>query len=297
MYRTSPLCYDSQSRCRLFSARRRAFVLLATICLTSATHSNLAFSALLAYDGFDYPNVGSDLLGNNGGFGFSNPWLIGGFNASTNTNYDIAQDNLSFGNLQTSGNRVQTGPTTAIAGLTRNLLQPMGTAGETRYVSVLLRPEGTIGSGAFNGFFGINLEQPGEPEVFAGKPGGGALGQYVIERRGGAFQSPTSANVELDTTTLLVLKAEFTSGLDTFSLFVNPTPGGLEPLTIDASTTGSVDTVTGLTIYSSGAFSLDELRYGETFADVVPVPEPNATFLLLLTAMIALRYPTRSAAA
>jgi hypothetical protein len=50
----------------------------------------------------------------------------------------------------------------------------------------------------------------------------------------------------------------------------------------------------GLTVYSSGAFSLDEIRLGETFADVVPVPEPSAAWLLLLGSVLLLKVRKQS---
>ena len=110
-----------------------------------------------------------------GSFGFATPWAPGGFNASFNTNYDIANGSLSSGPLLTSGNRATSGITTAIAGLTRSFATPIGTPGTTRYYSFLLRPEGTLNQGAFNGFLGLNLEapDPAEPELFVGKPGDG----------------------------------------------------------------------------------------------------------------------------
>jgi hypothetical protein len=246
-----------------------------------------AEAALLAYDGFDYAPAGSDLLGNSGGFGFLTPWRPGGFNASINTNYDVQSGSLSSGGLVTSGNRVSTNAVTAIAGLTRDLLTPLGVPGTTRYLSFLLRPEGQLHAGAFNGFLGVVLEQPVEPELFVGKPGGAAINRYVLEDRGGSLQISSGVPTVVGETVFLVLKAQFTAGNDQFTLYMNPVPGAPEPATGTVKNNSNAGTVAGLTIYSTGAFSIDELRLGETFADVTPVvPEP-ATLLLALWPAVA----------
>jgi hypothetical protein len=245
-----------------------------------------AEAALLAYDGFDYAPVGSDLSGKNGGFGFSTPWRPGGFNASINTNYDVQSDSLSFGELVTNGHRVRTNAVTAIAGLTRDLLAPLGVPGTTRYLSFLLRPEGQLHGGAFNGFFGLVLEQPSEPELFVGKPGGGAIDRYVLEDRGGGLQVASSNVTVVGQTVFLVLRAQFNAGNDLFTLYINPVPGGSEPAAGVVKNNSNMSTVAGLTLYSTGAFSIDELRLGETFADVTPaIPEPASALLALCAAL------------
>jgi hypothetical protein len=252
--------------------------LAAAVCLMAAvlSGSRNAPGALLAYEPFDYSPAGADLNGRNGGFGFSGPWTPGGFNASVNDNFDIASGSLSFQQLLTGGNRVTSLPTNAIAGLTRNLATPLGTAGETKYVSVLLRPEGQVGVGAFNGFFGLTLESPTEPEIYIGKPGSGVLDRYVVENRGGEGQVPSNVTPTANQTALLVLKAQFTATNDLFTLYVNPTPGAAEPSSGLLKNDANLGVVNGLTIYSTGAFSIDEIRLGDTFADVTPVPEPGA---------------------
>jgi hypothetical protein len=244
-----------------------------------------AEAVLLAYDGVDYAPAGSDLLGNAGGFGFSTAWRPGGFNASNNANYDVQGGSLSFGNLLTSGNRVQSAAVGAISGLTRDLSTPLGMPGTTRYVSFLLRPEGTLHGGAFNGFFGLVLEQPAEPELFIGKPGAAAIDRYVLEDRGGALQVASAVAPVVGETVFIVLKAEFAAGNDRFTLYVNPTPGAAEPVAGVVKNNSNVGNVSGLTIYSTGAFSIDELRLGETFADVTPIPEPAATVMALWAAV------------
>jgi hypothetical protein len=242
---------------------------------------------LLAYEPFDYPGVGSDVQGNSGGFGFSGPWAPGGFNASISDNYDVAAGSLSFATLLTSGNRASSAPVAGIAGLTRNFASPIGAIGQTRYYSFVLRPEGTV---SFSGFFGVNLETPDEPELFAGKPGGGLTSRYVIEDRGGSNQHASVVPVVVDQTALLVVKAEFLDLVDRFTLYVNPLPGGPEPLVGTLKFDSNLSTVSGFTLYSGGGFSVDELRLGETFADVTPaVPEPSSAVILLVAGAMGLR--------
>jgi hypothetical protein len=262
--------------------RAFAFTLVALSVLAVGRVSR---AALLAYEGFDYAGVGSDVAGQAGGTGFAGPWAPGGFNASVSDNYDVAAGSVPFGLLLTGGNRAASGPTNAIAGVTRPLAAPVGADGTTRYFSVVLRPEGTLGAGAFNGFFGVTLETAGEPELYFGKPGDGAIGQYVVEDRGGAGQVSSGVPAVVGQAALLVLKAQFNPGNDVFTLYVNPAPGGPEPAAGAVKSGSNVGPVTGLTIYSTGAFSIDEIRMGDTFADVTPVvPEPSAALCLCLAA-------------
>src|SRR6185503_2660289 len=184
-----------------------------------------------------------------------------------------------FGSLLVSGNRVHSSAVNAIAGLTRPLSGCLGTPGTTRYISFLLRPEGTLDAGIFSGFFGMILHRPDtfpganpEPrELFVGKPGGNAVHEYVLENRGGSGQVASGVPVEIGTTAFIVIKAEFTEGNDTFTLYVNPSPGCPEPGQGIVKQDIDGGMITELTIYSSGEFSMDELRVGNTFADGTPV--------------------------
>ena len=127
--------------------RRIWHALIVCGLLFSLAMPNLALADASVYEGFDYSSVGSDLNGNSGGNGFAGPWVPGGYNASLFDNYDIAAGSLTFGSLVVSGNRVHSSAVNAIAGLTRPLSEPFGAAGTTRYISFLVRPEGTLGAG------------------------------------------------------------------------------------------------------------------------------------------------------
>ena len=262
------------------------------VCVTMWLASSAVNAALIAYDGFNYGPSGSDLSGNSGGSGFVGPWAPGGFNASINNNYDIASGSLSFGALSTSGNSVTTPAVNEIAGLSRTLAAPLGVDGTTRYFSFLLQPQGVLNGGAFNGFFGLVLESPTEPEIFMGKPGADAIDRYVIENRGGAGQVPSSVAPVVGQTAFIVVRADFMAGNDLFTMYLNPTPGLLEPLSGVVKGDADIGVLTALTLYSSGAFAVDELRVGETFADVTPVstnvPDSGPGLITALTTLASL---------
>jgi MYXO-CTERM domain-containing protein len=91
-----------------------------------------------------------------------------------------------------------------------------------------------------------------------------------------------------------VVKAEYAVvGNDRFILYVNPTPGAPEPATGLVKNDANFGLVQGLTLYSTGAMRIDELRVGQTFADVTPVPEPAALGLLAVALVAITRLPRR----
>ncbi len=216
----------------------------------------------IVYEPFDYAPAGADLHGKNGGSGFAGLW-------TGDTNYDLGVDSLAFGGLTTSGHHMVTGAGGSITEITRLLSAARGTAGTTSYLSFVVRPEGTLGQGAFNGFFGLRLNSSLGGGLFIGKPGGGAVNEFVLENDGGAQQVTSGVAAEVGEEYLLVLRADFTNGNDTFTLYVNPTPGAPEPISGTIKNDLDLD-IHGMTIYSTGAFSIDEIRLGDTFAAVVP---------------------------
>lgn len=266
-------------------ARRIPLTLSALLMAFMVSHAG---AALIAYEPFEYDPVGGDLLGRNGAVGFSGPWRAGGFNASISNNYDIEDDTMSFGQLLVTDRTIRTPAVGSIAGITRNLAAPLGQSDTTVYLSFLIQPEGTLHGGAFNGFLGLVLESAGEPELYIGKPGGGAIDRWVLENRGGSLQHASSVPTAIGGTALLVVKAEYSAfGNDKFTLYVNPTPGEPEPATGVVKNDANFGIVDGLTIYSTGAMRIDELRVGQTFFDVTPIPEPG-TFGLLVASALAL---------
>jgi hypothetical protein len=122
-----------------------------TAALALALLSQPVRASELAYEGFrpSFP------LYANGGTGFAGPWTQGGLNVSA-SGYTPRERSLCHPKLQASeGGSVAGRAFPAINGALRDLAQPLGAAGTTVYVSFLLQPQGTLGDGVLDGFFGV----------------------------------------------------------------------------------------------------------------------------------------------
>ena len=170
--------------------------------------------------------------------------------------------------LALSGGHVHSNSQPAISGISRTLTQPIGASGTTRYVSFLLQPEGVLHEGIFGGFFGMTLRAAAEPELFMGKSGGGSF--YALENRGGSLMVASAAPTVVSQVSLLVVKAQFSDAFDRFTLYVNPEVGAPEPATGVVKENDSFGEFNRVIFYSTGAFSLDEVRIGDTFESVTP---------------------------
>ncbi len=243
---------------RFQSGRLSVFCLF--IAVTAPVRPALAQTA---YEGFELTFPDYD-----GGNGLTGNWQQGGFNAFA-ANYGAAETSLSFNGLQTSGGRIVGAAFPTINGAIRNLAQPIGTDNTTLYLSLLVRPLGTLNQGVFNGFFGMTLGGSAN-ELFVGKPGGGLVESYVVEQRGGSGQISSGVPTVVGQTTLLVVRAEFLLGNDLFTLHVNPNPGYPEPTNGVMKSDLDLGMLSRLGIYSTGAFAIDEIRIGATYADVTP---------------------------
>jgi hypothetical protein len=234
-----------------------------------ATEKPKEDSRALIYEGFDY--AAEDPLEKAvGGRGFSGEWTFGGFNASGATNYVIKGGSLQYPGLLVSGNHLYSDAQSSISGIRRGFKQPLRENGKTKYLSFLVRPEGSLNQGALNGFFTIGFANDSGKEIAFGKPGGDALGDYVAEDRGGNGQVTTGVKAEPGKVALVVVKLQFAENEDSFTLFVNPDIKQAEPsqgISKKGKDYGQFDT---LMVYSTGAFSLDEVRIGKTFAEVLP---------------------------
>ena len=232
--------------------------------------SGAADPNLLTYEPFAYnQGVGTTTLDgqpNNGTQG-SNGWdnvtwgqFLGGA-----TNFTIGHGSLSDPSnlLVTTGNCAQTQG--GFAGRF-NHFTGYGANGSTAYFSILIRPDS--GPTTTN-YYGLQLfNNSGQGDLFVGKNGSGL--NWGLQH--GATNAFTSIASVSNQTVLLVLRGDYTSGSDTFRLYVNPTPGAAEPGSADATLTYNIGTQNGLAISAGnlGAATFDEIRVGTNYADVTP---------------------------
>ena len=181
------------------------------------------------------------------------------------TSYTIGHGSLSDPSnlLMTTGNCAQTQG--GFAGRYNNF-PSYGANGSTAYFSILIRPDSAPTT---TNFYGLQLfNNTGQGDLFVGKNGSG-LNWGLQHGTTNAFSSIACVSNQ---TVLLVLRGDYTSGSDTFRLYVNPTPGAPEPGTADATVTYDIGTQNGLGLNAGnlGAATFDELRIGTNYADVTP---------------------------
>jgi len=63
---------------------------------------------------------------------------------------------------------------------------------------------------------------------------------------------------------------EFKEGPDKLTLYIDPVPGSAEPVKGIVKTDLDLGITDSIFLYSRGAWSVDELRLGTTWADVTP---------------------------
>jgi hypothetical protein len=236
-----------------------SLALLCVFCPTSAR-------AATAYDGFDYP-VGTPNTAWNGGSGFGGRWI-------PEVQGQIAAGSLSdpTNTLATSGNHAD--------GRYMNRQVARGTTGADFWVGYLMRRTAdTTGSPDWSGL----LMTGGTGTYFVGEPGGGA-GDNTLIIGSGDDSTYVSSGVPFEPGRdyFIVSHIETGAGNDRATLYVNPTPGTEAP-TGGVTFSGS-NFIPGVPMFAFDAnvsgtvtASFDELRIGDTYAEVAPaVPEPGA---------------------
>ena len=254
-----------------------------TFASVSSTASIPEGGDLVTYEPFAYNQTNSTatLNNQNGGTGWDGvSWgqFLGGASSYTNV-ADSLSDPSSL--LVTSGNKVTTAG--GEAGRFPNLGgAAYGAAGSTNYFSVLIRPEYT--PDPTNSYFGMRLfsdgdDGPGQHDLYFGKTGAGLFYglEYVTNDVVGAtnvyVHTFSSTQAVSNQSVLLVTRVVFgpTNSVESFNLYVNPTPGGPEPGTPDATLSVQLGRQNGIIFMAGGGpVSYDEIRIGTTFTDVTP---------------------------
>jgi hypothetical protein len=136
------------------------------------------------------------------------------------------------------------------------------------YLSFLHRPDGEAE------YSSVVLGTGDGGELSIGKSGSVRL--YHISERGGVRRVLSNVEPVVGRTVFRVVKLEFKDGPDRFTLYMNPTPGGPEPASGAVKDDLDLEFAEGFTLYSRGAWSVDELRLGHTWEDVTPAANSKA---------------------
>ena len=256
-----------------------------------------ASGALAAYEGFDYA-AGTSLVGQNGGTGFAGAWGTTGGAAT------IQSPGMTYDSLVTSGNGLFVDGSAGSVAIFRDLVSPRGADGTTTWISlthVRTGPEGGTASptGGPSYLRPVNLALfDAGTERFALGEGTRTTGDEdvwgIVAR--GSVSNPatvwTDDTIEVDSFALLRID-HGVGDVDTAYLWINPSLL-LEPstLTADATTTTNftfnrirpfAGNPSGVNPAAQGL--IDEIRIGDTFFDVAPVPEPSTYALLGMGAL------------
>ncbi len=273
----------SQRRLTVCSWIARIALIVAALATGLA---NVAQSGGIAYDPFNYSPAGSPVAGDggNGSFGFSSTWYGDG-------SFTVAASNLpSPVPLPASiSNSVTAAAFGANRNLSRDLTQPLGADNTTAFFSFVMEPQGTVGDGAFEGWFGFAL-LAGARNIVVGKDS--FHGTFSLTDNLGDPSVETNIPVVSGQSHLFVLETDFHPGNDTYKLYIDPATGQPQPATPAATLDFDLQTIPTIGFAGPGAFGFDELRIGTTWADVTPTPEPesailaSAGFLLLVVLRI-----------
>jgi hypothetical protein len=264
-----------------------------------------AQSALLAYEGFaddDY-TVGATVNGANPGVdGFSGSWIKAGGGDTVVQAGSLAysaggQDLVTSGNKATSQpagrmfRRFDVSGTSSLANYIDADTLSTSANGKPLYISMLVQWEGD----PTDAFYGVEFHDPSSAEQNSSR-----------EFRFDAADGPDEFQLDFDgsnnnglsdfdqATHLLVLRIDFASGNDTITYWWDPVSiGGAAPTSTGLYSGMDVnfDKIVLSRFAGNGSTLgvIDEVRLGETYADVTPVPEPGALGLMSLGALMALK--------
>ncbi len=237
-------------------------------------HAGAASAGTLIFDAFQYP-PGSGLNGQNGGTGFSGPWVA-------TTDYTIGAGFLPVPGLASIGNHVTfTENNLAVSEATRSVLNAgLGKDGTTTWLSFVMQADANPTTGLFE--FSL-------PNFFIGKTSVTQANQWGVSQGGPAQLSnvPILQGVPV----FVVVEFQFNAdpnANDQATVFFNPTPGLAAPNVPGIVVSENFASAIGAVFLDAGngtAFSFDPLVFGDTYADVAPgaaaaVPEPGSMVLL-----------------
>jgi hypothetical protein len=271
------------------------------VFVTSVMFSMTSSAALIVYDGFDYV-AGSSLRTQNGGTGFAAAWANTGSATETATSPGLTYGTITATGIKATLNGQQTTSTNGnSAFLTRDLSQTFGADGTTEWLSFISQRTGNKSSGGtaqplnYQRVFSLSLFSGSTTEqASVGELSNDPADVWALNTDATTIAPSVHTTVPLDTQSFLLLRIDNIAGVsaDKAYLWVNPDLSLGEPSIGTAAATitdelsfnrirltvgGSQNS--GATLAASGLF--DEIRIGDTFDDVTPVPEPACASLAL----------------
>lgn len=286
--------------------------LLAAAALPAVLASS-SYAALLAYEGFNYQPpatpAGSAVFGLNGGTNWNAAWI------GNNDGFKTAPDGgLGYGSLSTS-----TGAIADTSGSSKAYIRASNATAiassdtKTRWFSMLLNVNSLNATAPVSNTLAIwsGLSSAGANSTQRGSNVGFQIDAtvssgYQMYARVGTTLSSASYGISAPTGTLFIVGkySANPTGNDFSEIWVNPntsllggtnlTNGSTAEAYLSVGAGSSIDAVSFAfnavgTYGSSLKGSLDEVRIGDTFADVSPVPEPASIAGLAVLGFLATR--------
>lgn len=277
-------------------------------------------AAVLVYDGFDYGTTGQSLsaIASPGGLGLSGAW-------SANSGNATITDGLSFAHLATGGNAVAVSSrsTTGFGVSGRAISPDANLTSGTLFMSFLFNSSSPLTndklffSGISNNISESSLDY--RPLISVLRPDSPNLGvgNYPGAANNTAYgTAPTQGTTYLTIATVSNLSTSPTSHTVTAWVLSEAQWSSIydQTITTDLLSANSIGAITStfsnytnyFTNYimigsnsggntASKTVIFDELRYGTSFADILPVPEPSSLAVLSLGIIMLLFNRRRSA--
>ena len=249
---------------------------------------------LLVYEGFGYPySSGATLAGSNGGAGFAGAWQIGVRPDTTPEDELLVNDGgLTYPGLAAMGNAAWDNTGSAQANCRGWDTSGYTDTGDVLWFSMLMNTS-TAATGSEVRVFVLGNDTYSVGAGMMAFTSSGESGKGALRAQLGGSRSGDFLYYDHGVDNLVVGQMVF-SGDDSagsVTVWLNPSLDELPDAGDGVTIAGATSTAAWSNLYMRGGSSwrgqVDEVRIGTTFFDVVPVPEPAAAFLGVISMIAA----------